>query len=58
MAHKLMASKEGAYLVLVSCLKNNSADKSVILAALKAMISLMDGQPDILTSESIDIMNR
>lgn len=58
LAHKLMASKEGVYIILINIITKFEENPSICLAALKCMVSLMNGQPDLLRQEDTEIFTR
>lgn len=53
-----MANKEGVYNILINIITSFQENPSVCLAALKCMVSLMDGQPDILRKEDTLLFNK
>lgn len=57
-AHKLMASKEGAYETIIKCILQYEENDIVLLATLKCIVTLMEGQPDLLQIKDISIFNR
>ncbi|XP_008554566.1 armadillo repeat-containing protein 6 homolog [Microplitis demolitor] len=54
-AHRVFAGKENAYSILLALTKDTKDDVSILKPALKAMTSLMTGNPDLLDSDGIDL---
>lgn len=52
-AHRLYAEKKGAYNSLIKLMKACPSNGTVIKATLKAITSLMTGNPDLLNDEGI-----
>ena len=56
LAHKVYAGSKGAYCMLVDVLEMYSTDDSIALATLNAMVSLMNGNPDLLDKRGISLI--
>ncbi|CAD6201268.1 GSCOCG00000069001-RA-CDS [Cotesia congregata] len=54
-ARRVFASKENAYPIILALIKDTKDDVSILKPALKAMTSLMTGNPDLLDSAGIDL---
>lgn len=52
----IFSGKAGAYNVIVNTLKNNKTNHAVEKACLKALISLMNKQPDLLNNTGVEII--
>lgn len=55
-AHRVLANNHGAYEVLLKLLKNVQRDPAMLGPALKAMVTLTESNPDILTDEGIEFL--
>lgn len=55
-AHKVYAGSKGAYSMLVDVLEMYSQDQDIALAALNAIVALMNGNPDLLDKKGIDVI--
>lgn len=56
LAHRIMAEKNGAFPIIVQCLKSNQNNLSLKEQCLKSMASLIQGYPDLVTHEGIELL--
>lgn len=56
LAHRIMAEKNGAFPIIVQCLKRNQNNLSLKEQCLKSMASLIQGYPDLVTHEGIELL--
>lgn len=56
LAHRIMAEKNGAFPKIVTCLKRCKGNTSLKIQCLKSMEALIQGYPDIVTHEGIEIL--
>lgn len=56
LAHRIMAEKNGAFPLIVRCLKHYKSNSSVKDQCLKSMAALIQGYPDIVTHEGIELL--
>ncbi|XP_029380969.1 armadillo repeat-containing protein 6 [Echeneis naucrates] len=61
-AQRYLAAQKDAYPVILSYCKKSVDEQEAVLAALKALVALTDGQPDLLDAEGqqflLDILNK
>lgn len=56
LAHRIMAEKNGAFPMIVRCLKHYKSNLSLKDQCLKSMAALIQGYPDIVTHEGIEVL--
>ena len=56
LAHRIMAEKNGAFPLIVRCLKHYQKNSDLRDQSLKTMASLIQGYPDIVTHEGIELL--
>ncbi|XP_057370996.1 armadillo repeat-containing protein 6-like [Daphnia carinata] len=56
LAHRIMAEKNGAFPIIVQCLKRYQNNLSLKEQCLKSMASLIQGYPDLVTHEGIELL--
>lgn len=56
LAHRIMAEKNGAFPLIVRCLKHYQKNSDLRDQCLKTMASLIQGYPDIVTHEGIELL--
>ncbi|XP_026467253.1 armadillo repeat-containing protein 6 homolog [Ctenocephalides felis] len=55
-AHRLLAANENAYNTILLCLSKCSHNDDIVTGCIEALISLMDGQPDLLDDQGVAYM--
>ena len=56
LAHRIMAEKNGAFPLIVRCLKHYQKNSSLRDQCLMSMAALIQGYPDIVTHEGIELL--
>lgn len=56
LAHRIMAEKNGAFPLIVRSLKHYQKNSDLRDQCLKTMASLIQGYPDIVTHEGIELL--
>lgn len=56
LAHRIMAEKNGAFPLIVQCLKRCQNNSLLKEQCLKSMASLIQGYPDLVTHEGIELL--
>jgi hypothetical protein len=56
LAHRIMAEKNGAFPLIVQSLKHYQKNSALRDQCLKTMASLIQGYPDIVTHDGIELL--